>query len=60
METKREKLKRKLQEFGYAEETIKKLLQVKTRPTLIKAIELDNIYKIPIKSWLDIRIYIRE
>lgn len=53
----RKKLKQKLLDFGYSEETIKKMFQLKTRPTLLKAIELQSRFKIPCTAWADIKSY---
>jgi hypothetical protein len=57
---KRKKLKQKLLTFGYSEETIKKMFQLKTRPTLLKAIELQHRFKIPCTAWLDIKSYVND
>jgi len=54
----RKKLKQILLDFGYSEETVKKMFQLKTRPTLLKAIELKQKYKIPCEAWKNIRFYI--
>ncbi len=53
----RKKLKQKLLTFGYSDETIKKMFQLKTRPTLLKAIELQHRFKIPCTAWVDIKSY---
>lgn len=53
----RNKLKQKLLEFGYSDETVKKMFQLKTRPTLLKAIELQQRFKIPCIAWVDIKSY---
>jgi len=54
----RKKLKQKLLDFGYSEETVKKMFQLKTRPTLLKAIELQTKFKIPCTAWENIRLFI--
>jgi hypothetical protein len=56
----RKKLKQKLLIFGYSEETIKKMFQLKTRPTLLKAIELQHRFKVPCTAWLDIKSYVND
>ena len=55
----RKKLKQILLDFGYSEETTKKMFQLKTRPTLLKAIELEQKYKIPCSAWVDIKSFIK-
>ena len=54
----RKKLKTILLEFGYSEPSIKKIFQLKTRPTLLKAIELQERYGIPCTAWKNIREFI--
>jgi len=54
----RKKLKNILLDFGYSDETIKKMFQSRSRPTLLKAIELQNRYNIPCHVWADIKSYI--
>ena len=55
----REKLKQILLDFGYSEESIKKIFQLKTRPTLLKAIQLEQDFKIPCTAWADIKSFIK-
>jgi predicted transcriptional regulator len=54
----RKKIKQILLDFGYSEETVKKMFQLKTRPTLLKAIELQETFKIPCIAWVDIKSYV--
>ncbi len=51
------KLKQILLDFGYKQETVKKIFQCKSRPTILKAIELQNRYNIPCSAWADIKSY---
>ena len=56
----RKKLKQILLDFGYSIETVKKMFQLKTRPTLLKAIELQRVYGIPCDAWADIKSYVND
>jgi len=55
---KKENLKLKLEKFGYKPDTISKLLDGSRRPILIKAIKLQQDFKIPCTAWADIKSYI--
>ena len=54
----RKTLKKILLDFGYSLETINKIFQLKTRPTLLKAIELEQKHSIPCTAWENIRLFI--
>ena len=56
----RKKIKQILLDFGYSIETVKKMFQLKTRPTLLKAIELQRVYGIPCDAWADIKSYVND
>lgn len=43
--------------FGYGEESIKKMLQGKMVPTLRKALKLESDYGIPVVAWKNIRAF---
>jgi len=55
---KRNILKKILLDFGYSSETVNKIFQLKTRPTLLKAIELEQKHNIPCTAWENIRLFI--
>ena len=52
------KLKNILLEFGYTINSVKSILIARTRPTLLKAIELEQKYNIPCSAWENIRLFI--
>jgi len=52
------KLKKILLDYGYSLDTVKKILTVKTRPSLLKAIELEQKHSIPCTAWENIRLFI--
>jgi len=52
------KLKKILLDFGYTINSVKSLLTVRTRPTLLKAIELEQKHNIPCTAWENIRLFI--
>jgi len=55
---KKDKLKLKLKKFGYEDNTISKLIDGTRRPILLKAIKLQQDFKIPCTAWADIKSYI--
>lgn len=55
---KRDEIVKKLLQFGYKQNTIDKLLQGKIKPTMDKAIKLNDDYDIPFSAWRDIKSYI--
>jgi len=56
----RKTIKQILLNYGYSEETIKKMFQGKTRPTLKKALDLEKNYNLPCYAWQDIKSYISQ
>ena len=52
------KLKNILLDFGYTLNSVKSILTLRTRPTLLKAIELEQKHGIPCTAWENIRLFI--
>jgi len=57
---KRQKIKKQLLEFGYSEDTIEKIFQLRMKPTADKMFELNDKFKIPLNAWRDIKSYLQE
>jgi len=55
---KRKNIKEILQKHGYKDNTIDKIFQLKVRPKLTKAIEIEKEDGIPCTAWENIKSYI--
>ena len=54
----RKHFKQILINFGYGDESIKKIMQGRMVPTLRKALVLQELHNIPVEAWKDIRSFI--
>ncbi len=54
----RKHFKQILIDFGYGDESIKKIMQGRMVPTLRKALDLQELHGIPVEAWKDIRSFI--
>jgi plasmid maintenance system antidote protein VapI len=57
---KKEKLKEVLTNMGYKPYSIRSILSGLRKPTLEKAVKIEDLFGIPVKTWVDVKTYLEE
>jgi len=57
---KRKQIQKALLDSGYSYDSMKSLMCGRAKPSMTRAIELNQKFKVPFEVWIDIKSYLQE